>query len=84
MVSNLEVLSEENLEELFRLWNVTVLASAESAEEIKFYCYCRVQSAEKYLGVACMECCLHKLPETATLMIKSDDDELAGFVSRYI
>lgn len=43
MVSNMEELSEDNLEELFKMWNVTVLASAESEEEIKFYNYCRVQ-----------------------------------------
>ena len=34
--------------------------------------------------MACMECCFSKLAETVTLMIKSDDEELAGFVSRYV
>jgi hypothetical protein len=61
-----------------------VLASADSEEEIKFYNYCRVQESEGDLGVACMEFCVHKLPETMTLMIKCEDEELAGFVSRYI
>ena len=84
MVSNMEELSEDNLEELFKMWNVTVLASAESEEEIKFYNYCRVQEEEGNLGIACMECCFSKAADTMTLMIKSDDEELAGFVSRYV
>mgnify|MGYP000959089056 CR=1 FL=1 len=84
MVTNIEFLGEEVLEELFKMWNITVLASGETEEEIKLYNYCRVQSEEGNLGVTCMECCFHKLPETMTLMIKSEDDELAGFVSRYI
>lgn len=61
-----------------------MLASAESEEEIKFYNYCKVQTADSDLGVCCMECVFNKLAETVTLMIKSDDEELAGFVSRYI
>lgn len=31
-----------------------------------------------------MECCFSKAADTMTLMIKSDDEELAGFVSRYV
>lgn len=31
-----------------------------------------------------MEFCVNKLSETVTLMVKCEDDELAGFVSRYV
>ena len=31
-----------------------------------------------------MEFTVQKLPETLTLMIKCDDEELAGFISKYI
>lgn len=50
-----------------------MLASADTEEEIKFYNYCRVQEANGDLGIACMEFCIHKLPETMTLMIKCED-----------
>jgi hypothetical protein len=74
MVNNLDELDEENLEELFKMWNIIVLASAESEEEIKFYNYCKVQTVDRDLGTACMECCFSKLADTMTLMIKSDDE----------
>jgi hypothetical protein len=54
LLAGVELLSEENLEELFKIWNITVLASADSEEEIKFYNYCRVQESSGDLGVACM------------------------------
>jgi len=61
MVNSLDELSEEVLDELFKMWNIIVLASAETEEEIKFYNYCKVQTEEKDLGLACMECCFSKL-----------------------
>jgi hypothetical protein len=62
IVADAEIISEENLEELFKIWNITVLASADTEEEIKFYNYCRVQEEDGDLGIACMEFCVHKLP----------------------
>ena len=51
---NVDLLSEENLEELFKIWNITVLASADTEEEVKFYNYCRIQHETGDLGIACM------------------------------
>ena len=66
------------------MWNIQVLASNDTEDEIKLYNYCKVQSVEGDLGIACMEFCVQKLPETVTLMIKCEDEELAGFISKYI
>ena len=54
ILPNVDLLSEANLEELFKIWNITVLASADTEEEIKFYNYCRIQQETGDLGIACM------------------------------
>lgn len=43
MVADNELVTEENLEELFKIWNIKALASADSEDQIKFYNYCKVQ-----------------------------------------
>ena len=72
-------MNEENLEELFRIWNISVTASAESEENIKLYLYMMVKNE-----VACMEFEVNKEVETLTLMVKSENEEFAGFVSKYV
>ena len=67
------------MEELFRIWNISVMASAESEENIKLYLYMMVKNE-----IACMEFEVNKEVETMTLMVKSENEEFAGFVSKYV
>ena len=63
------------------MWNIKVIASAEGEENIKQYLYMRwLVNGE----IACMEIDVSKEVETMTLLIKSENEELAGFVSKYI
>lgn len=76
----MELLNEETLEELCRLWNVSVIASMETEESIKQYLYFRLSRGDK----ACMELTITKEVETLALVVKTENDELAGFVSKYV
>ena len=56
------------------------MASAESEDNIKLYLYLMIKNGE----VACMEFEVNKEVETMTLMVKSENEEFAGFVSKYV
>jgi hypothetical protein len=71
--------NEENLEELFQIWNIHVMASAETEDNIKLYIYLK-----KHADVACTEVEVNKQVETVTLIVKSENEEFAGFVCKYI
>lgn len=72
MLRNIELINEENLEELFKIWNIGVMASAEDDDTIKLYLYCKIRHQER-MEIALMEFQVIKIAETMTLMIKSED-----------
>ena len=42
IIKNMELLTEETLEELFKLWQLSTIASAEDESSIKLYLYCKL------------------------------------------
>lgn len=80
MVKQVELLNEETLEDLCRLWSISVIASVESEESIKQYLYLKLIRGDK----ACMELTIAKEVETFSLVVKTQNEELAGFVSKYV
>lgn len=55
------------------------MASAETEDNIKLYIYLK-----KHGDVACTEVEVNKQVETITLIVKSENEEFAGFVCKYI
>lgn len=47
ILRNIELINEENLEELFKIWNIGVMASAEDEDTIKLYLYCRIKTTKR-------------------------------------
>ncbi len=59
------------------------MASAEDDDTIKLYLYCKIKHEEKQ-EIALLEFQVIKIAETMTLMIKSEEEELSGFISKYV
>ncbi len=59
------------------------MASAEDEDTIKLYLYTKIKHQEKS-EISLLELQVIKAAETMTLMIKSEDEELAGFISKYV
>jgi len=49
MLQNVELISEDNLEQLFKLWRVSLMASGTEDNIVKMYFYAKVEK------IACME-----------------------------
>ena len=64
MLQNSELINEENLGQLFKLWRVNLIASGTEDNTIKMYFYAKVES------VACMELEVNLDVGTLTLMTK--------------
>ncbi len=60
------------------MWRISVMASGTEDDTIKMYLYGKVDK------VACMELEANTSAGTITLMTKCENEELAGFVSKYV
>ncbi len=59
------------------------MASAEDEDTIKLYLYAKIKHQQKS-EICLLELQIIKAAETMTLMIKSEDEELSGFISKYV
>lgn len=47
ILKKIDLINEENLEELFKIWNLGVMASAEDDDTIKLYLYCKIKHLDR-------------------------------------
>ena len=74
-------IDQNYLESLFSQSNVYCVAAGEMEGEMKFYFFSQHLGSGKYIF---MEVQISKNNRTLTFTVKSEDDELAAFYSKYI
>lgn len=79
-IQNLEGLTEESVEDLFKQWRIYSIATAEEETFMQFYLYAEHKSGVK----ACLQLDINKTDSTLMLKVKCQNEELAGFISKYV
>ena len=77
---NEEYITEENMEELFKMWRIYNMASAEEDNVLKLYLY----SKHKNGVVACFELTIERGRRSLVLTVKCPRQQLGSLYSSYI
>jgi len=81
ILQNIDAITVERLEEALNTKNVFCIASGEKDGELRFYFYAKY---EKTSSVLLMELQIHRSRKELNLMVKSENEDLGPYFSKYI